>query len=85
MEQKWCYLPEERTNLLKWRLSALVLSLFPDLLLFKNEFFILDIGKKVGITEADILVLPFDVTNFDSHENTFKKVIQHFGTVSTCT
>ena len=42
---------------------------------------LLAIGKKSGISEEDILLLPVDITNLDLHQQYFDAVISHFGTV----
>ena len=42
----------------------------------------LTVGKKAGITEKDILILPLDVSKMDQHQECFDKVIKHFGTVN---
>lgn len=39
------------------------------------------IGKKSGIKEEDILILPVDITNLEFHQQYFDAVIKHFGTV----
>ncbi len=39
------------------------------------------IGKKSGIKEEDILILPVDVTKLELHKQYFDTVIRHFGTV----
>jgi dehydrogenase/reductase SDR family protein 7 len=39
------------------------------------------IGKKSGITDADVMILPVDITNLDLHQQYFESVIHHFGTV----
>lgn len=41
----------------------------------------LAIGKKSGISEEDILLLPVDITNLDLHQQYFDAVISHFGTL----
>ncbi|CAG7815517.1 unnamed protein product [Allacma fusca] len=37
--------------------------------------------KNSGLHDSDILVLPLDVTNFESHEKSLEKVLDHFGTL----
>jgi dehydrogenase/reductase SDR family member 7 len=37
------------------------------------------IGKKAGITESDILVLPVDITKMEKHQEYFNEVISYFG------
>jgi len=39
------------------------------------------VGKKSGIKEEDILILPVDVTKLELHKQYFDAVIRHFGTV----
>lgn len=39
------------------------------------------IGKKAGLSETDILLLPVDVTKLELHQQYFDAVLKHFGTV----
>merc|ERR1719225_2021306 len=38
----------------------------------------LDVGRYQGLMEKDVLVLPMDMTKFDSHQKCVDKVIRHF-------
>ncbi|CAG7655933.1 unnamed protein product [Allacma fusca] len=37
--------------------------------------------RNSGLIDSDILVLPLDATNFESHEKSLEKVLDHFGTL----
>lgn len=39
----------------------------------------LDVGRKLNVTEADILVIPLDISRIDQHRDAFDQVISHFG------
>ncbi|KAI9561252.1 hypothetical protein GHT06_012208 [Daphnia sinensis] len=39
------------------------------------------IGKKAGLSETDILLLPVDVTKLELHQQYFDAVLKHFGTL----
>lgn len=41
----------------------------------------LTIGKKAGVSESDVLLLPVDVTKLELHQQYFDAVLQHFGTL----
>jgi len=56
------------------------LLFFSNILIIHQWF--LAIGKKSGINEADILILPVDITNLELHQQYFDAVIKHFGKVS---
>ena len=42
---------------------------------------IADAGRHQGLTQRDVLVLPMDLTQFDTHQKSVKKVLDHFGKV----
>ena len=58
------------------------------IILFREHLFIpdflsfLDAGRYQGLTGDDILLLPMDLTKFDTHQNCVNKVLEHFGKVS---
>ena len=43
---------------------------------------LLDAGSYQGLTGDDTLLLPMDLTKFDTHQNCVNKVLEHFGKVS---
>jgi len=43
------------------------------------------IGKKNGIKESDIFLLPLDVSQTELHQDFFDQVLSHFGTVTLIT
>ena len=47
-----------------------------------TDFFPLVVGEKSGITGSDVLILPLDIAQRDSHSQSFQEVLQHFGSVS---
>lgn len=42
------------------------------------------VGKKAGLSESDILLLPVDVTKVELHQQYLDAVLNHFGTVQIC-
>ena len=40
-----------------------------------------EIGKKAGLVDSDVLILPVDVTKVEKHKKYFDSVIRHFGKV----
>lgn len=50
-----------------------------------NNIFYFDVELSVNLTDfdgdSDILVLPLDTTKFESHEEAFTIILNHFGQV----
>jgi len=42
----------------------------------------IDVGRYHGLVDKDILVLPMDMTKFDSHQKCVEKVLHHFEKIS---
>ncbi len=59
-----------------------ICSFYYDFQKFQYSLFcLISAYNKVG--DSDILVLPLDVTKFDTHEEAASKVLEHFGQAST--
>jgi len=62
--------------------AKLVLSARNETLLKEIKQKCLDAGSYQGLTGDDILLLPMDLTKFDTHQNCVNKVLEHFGKIN---
>ena len=61
-------------------------KIFGDFLIFLHliwRIFFIDVGRYHGLVDKDVLVLPMDMTKFDSHQKCVEKVLHHFDKVDT--
>jgi len=62
--------------------AKLVLSARNEVLLQEVKEKCLDAGRHQGLEEKDVLILPLDLTQFDTHQKSVKKVLDHFGKIN---
>merc|ERR1711860_18087 len=59
--------------------AKLVLSARNEVLLKEVKEKCLDSGRHQGLEPKDVLILPLDLTQFDTHQRSVNKVLDHFG------